>query len=417
MDKRTIGQFIAVLRKASGMSQRELGERLNVSDKTISRWERDESAPDLTLIPVLAEIFQITADELLRGERNPAMAAAPTSYAEQKRDKQQSRLLQETKTRHQIRSLAALGIAGAGLAAAAIANLGCNRALVGFLLALAFAGAAMICELIFVIRAFAAVGESEEAGDAINQSRFELYRRAKQTLVAIGGMLGFCVPLCFAGDAYLGLQAGSWLIFGSGTAVAATAMCMILGLAVDTVVLDRPVFRLGEKQTKVFERKLSIGKWCAGVTAFVMFFTFLANLAMTGTSEQAWAEGVFFDDYAAFGAYMEQDIPEEAYSEYDQTAPVSYETYDGAYVGRRHSITDGDGNVLFTFNWNNRQVSTYSFSLDNQTKQPRIYAYTQAALDIAGQKIRSILHLIYGMYVLEMLAGIIVSMYLKKRRA
>lgn len=70
MEKKTIGKFIAVMRKANGMTQRELAEKLNVSDKAISRWERDESAPDLTLIPALAEIFGITSDELLKGEKN-----------------------------------------------------------------------------------------------------------------------------------------------------------------------------------------------------------------------------------------------------------------------------------------------------------------------------------------------------------
>ena len=69
MEAKTIGKFIAALRKANGMTQKDLAEKLNVSDKTISRWERDEGAPDLSLIPVIAEIFEITCDELLRGER------------------------------------------------------------------------------------------------------------------------------------------------------------------------------------------------------------------------------------------------------------------------------------------------------------------------------------------------------------
>ena len=70
MEKKTIGKFIAVLRKANGMTQQDLGEKLFVSDKTVSRWERDECNPDLSLIPAIAEIFGITTDELLRGERN-----------------------------------------------------------------------------------------------------------------------------------------------------------------------------------------------------------------------------------------------------------------------------------------------------------------------------------------------------------
>lgn len=69
MEKKTIGQFIAVLRKANGMTQQDLADRLNVSNKAVSRWERDESAPDITLIPALAELLGVTCDELLKGER------------------------------------------------------------------------------------------------------------------------------------------------------------------------------------------------------------------------------------------------------------------------------------------------------------------------------------------------------------
>lgn len=54
MANKSIGQFIAALRKANGLTQKELAEKLNVSDKAISRWERDECSPDISLIPVIA---------------------------------------------------------------------------------------------------------------------------------------------------------------------------------------------------------------------------------------------------------------------------------------------------------------------------------------------------------------------------
>ena len=69
MEKKSIGQFIAILRKANGLTQQELADKLNVSNKAVSRWEREESAPDITLIPALAEILGVTCDELLKGER------------------------------------------------------------------------------------------------------------------------------------------------------------------------------------------------------------------------------------------------------------------------------------------------------------------------------------------------------------
>lgn len=69
MEKKTIGAFIAALRKANGLTQQELADRLGVSNKAVSRWERDECVPDLLLIPAIAEIFGVTCDELLKGER------------------------------------------------------------------------------------------------------------------------------------------------------------------------------------------------------------------------------------------------------------------------------------------------------------------------------------------------------------
>ena len=69
MAKNTIGQFIAALRKANGLTQQDVADRLNVSNKAVSRWERDECAPDLSVIPALAEMFGVTCDELLKGER------------------------------------------------------------------------------------------------------------------------------------------------------------------------------------------------------------------------------------------------------------------------------------------------------------------------------------------------------------
>ncbi len=50
MERKSIGSFIAVLRKARGLTQRELADKLGVSDKAVSRWERDETAPDLYLM-------------------------------------------------------------------------------------------------------------------------------------------------------------------------------------------------------------------------------------------------------------------------------------------------------------------------------------------------------------------------------
>lgn len=82
--KVTLGAFIAGLRKEKGLTQRELSEMLSVSDKTVSHWERDETSPDISLLPVIADIFGITVDELLKGEKKEAENGSSHKNAENK---------------------------------------------------------------------------------------------------------------------------------------------------------------------------------------------------------------------------------------------------------------------------------------------------------------------------------------------
>ena len=60
-----IGANIARLRKQSRMTQAELAERLNYSDKAVSKWERAESMPDVLTLVQLAELFDVTVNDLL----------------------------------------------------------------------------------------------------------------------------------------------------------------------------------------------------------------------------------------------------------------------------------------------------------------------------------------------------------------
>ena len=69
MTNKSIGNFLSELRKEKGLTQKEIADYLNVSDKTVSHWECDKYSPDLSVIPVLADFFGVTCDEILRGER------------------------------------------------------------------------------------------------------------------------------------------------------------------------------------------------------------------------------------------------------------------------------------------------------------------------------------------------------------
>lgn len=62
----TLGEKIQQLRKASGVSQEQLAEQLDVSRQSISKWELNDSVPDISKIVMLSELFAISTDELLK---------------------------------------------------------------------------------------------------------------------------------------------------------------------------------------------------------------------------------------------------------------------------------------------------------------------------------------------------------------
>lgn len=69
MNNLQTGQFIKQLRKEKGMTQRELAEKLNVSEKTVSKWETGNGLPDTGIMLPLSKVLGITVNELLAGQR------------------------------------------------------------------------------------------------------------------------------------------------------------------------------------------------------------------------------------------------------------------------------------------------------------------------------------------------------------
>lgn len=70
MDAKKIGRFIAEQRKSLGLTQAELAEKLYVTDKAVSRWERGQGLPDINTIEPLAEALKVSIAEVMKGERN-----------------------------------------------------------------------------------------------------------------------------------------------------------------------------------------------------------------------------------------------------------------------------------------------------------------------------------------------------------
>ncbi len=79
MMKKTLGTMIAELRKQQGMTQLELAEKMGVTDKAVSKWERDLSCPDINSLPTLAEVLGASVEELMQTKKEAEVPQSKVS--------------------------------------------------------------------------------------------------------------------------------------------------------------------------------------------------------------------------------------------------------------------------------------------------------------------------------------------------
>ena len=405
MERKTMGSFIAALRKANGMTQKALAERLNVSDKAVSRWERDENAPDLSLIPVIAEIFGVTADELLRGERADPSAGNPARAAE-KREREIRRLAASVRSGFCIQSIISAGIALAGLVAAMILNFGFLRAYAGFFAACIFLIGAAVCETAFLIRSLAALTDSFE-DEAITRCRKSLLTTAEPVFSLILILFTAVLPLILlAPYATVGLSAESWLKYGLLAAAGTALLCLIVCLVLNLVLSRRGGWE-SEGNRRLLQYVL--------LTLGLMALTLMIHLQLT-SSYMPYTEGIVFQNYTEFIDYMEQTEPDpDGNYFYDLKGP--YYDANGAEITRREHLTetvrDPSGQELFRYLRKNLNVASISFDWEGSTlRQIKVCTWAQAAeAQALMQKVSSAF---YVLYALEL--GTSLLLYLRRKK-
>ncbi len=414
MEKKTIGKFIAALRRANGMTQRELGERLFVSDKTVSRWECDECTPELSLIPSIAEIFGITTDELLRGERNnPDREAVSEDCAIRQRaksDKQFRLMLHSRKKKFTNLSLISVGLIIVGLIAAMICNLGFSRGLLGFCLASVFFVAATICQLCFTVSFRLLIDEEEaEHAEEIRKANTDMVFSSVKIFFAVLLTFAFCLPIAILTyHSYYGLAFGSWLLFGFLFAAVAflLAFCVykifvfpaLIGKAI--VWLDeRAVDRAGA------EGKL-LGRICIVFTIALAVILLATYIVTSFVSESTFIKRERFDDPDEFIAYMQNAYDawyEEGYG--DSPAPPHSEM---GYPNRKWGEIDGKEYYYCAHLYESIDV------LRHRNGELEIVVTTDAA-DQHGQMLYSILNIgLLSLHVINL--AVCVAWYLAKTR-
>ena len=415
MERKTIGSFIAVLRKAQGLTQRQLAEKLNVSDKTVSRWERDEGYPDLALIPILAEIFSVSCDELLRGERLPGERSEQDREKDERRsEKQRQYLLSSAMSRFRNRSYFAALLALLGLTAAAAANFGFGRGRLGFFLGLSFLLVSASCQLILGNNARLWAGEAE--GKALGAFRLRMLHITELCLGADLCMLAALLPLLSLEQADAAISAGSWL--SAGGTCAAGAMALVCGACwfINGRLSKRPEYAVEEKAGERYRYNHRL-KGRLGLALAVLFaFTGLAHYSLT----RIWGpdtimEGMEFEDLNSFAEFMEKE---------EGMAPDSWD-YSARFFdeqgneispqeANRKYLTDGNGQVILEYVQNNRTVCSVQASFrGDELLELKAFACDYEQLEQARATARRRNGFFAAVYVLELLAA--TAVYFKMR--
>lgn len=442
MEAKTIGKFITALRKANGMTQKDLAEKLNVSDKTISRWERDEGAPDLSMIPVIAEIFDVTCDELLRGERKSPVereaareakeaktdteenAVAATEELSAKSEKQLKRLLKVTTSQFKNRTYIALGLSVLGIIVALICNLAFLKAMLGGLLGIIFYAASIICQSIFHNRALLSVEDSGLDENILAEFKRDTIRLTEKSIGFTVACFGFTSPLMLV-DAYFGLGVDSLFLWGI---IGAGLFLLIYGVVLyffNASLIRKGNYPLDEKQSATFRHNHKLLGRCALVLALLLFLTY--NLQQIIANPYTLQKGTVFEDYESFITYMEQDIPKTYHfigndftgndmyvTERVPDSTVYYDAYGnetGEEEALRNTLLDKNGEVVCEFIQRNGEVSTYDYTPGDGTALP-ITVYTYEDLFFAKSLARNIKFLFLPVYLLEVIA--VILFYRKK---
>lgn len=415
MEKKTIGQFIAALRKASGMTQKELAQKLNVSDKAVSRWERDECAPDLSLIPVIADIFGVTSDELLRGERrakapdNEASADANGQPLSAKSQKQLQYMIKKSLIQFRVQCLIAGGIAVVSIIVAMICN-ALSEALIGFFVGLVLMVGAVICLI-----AFGILASSKGHDEQLEETTAKRYQKSVicTTYWVFGGMwvgfVAFLLPLMIGVEQpHFGLAWSYMSNVVAGNALISTVIWLAGRLFLQSVLVKR---NLAEVPPALRRNRTLIIK-TLGVLAGAMAATWLGLLIVDAYVDSAmpFSQGIKFDNYTAFKEYMEtpMDGTSDGYIILTDEEFVSYT--DQYPLGE---IRNSRGELLVSYTHKNQSVVCIVYG-DSEDCLP-ITVYNMDDFNKNNDMMGYIVYLFVAVYVLE-IAGAIAFYVIKRQR-
>ena len=431
MEKKTLGSFLSILRKAKGMTQKELAELLNVSDKAVSRWERDESMPDILLIPVLADIFEVSCDELLKGERTVKEIYQET---QEKRSQRTIALIKKSKSKFQAFSMISIGVALIGFIIAIVLNFSLHKATLGFYCVLIGILAGGMSQAAFYIYFNSDVDTEGLEGQEFTDYKKYIRDHSLHISCFLGTLLSICLPLLFlgqmsyadyiaeinkqmapigfepvdtavnavfpAGKIAVGLQPKTWLIYGGIGAIVGAVVSFIINFAIKLQDVKKGRFDVSEHHIQKLKQNL----W--GLLKY--FLILIALLGITfGCSKLFYAKmpeilqkGKEFDNFEDFKEYMET-IPEDM-APGEIGIRRKFDNYKGIVYG-------DNGEILCEYRRFNDSVVDIQFG--KQNKLP-ITVYSENDQTIAEEKTEDLMWLWNAMLFIECI--VVVMIYINK---
>lgn len=422
MDKKTIGSFISVLRKSKGLTQKDFGDMLGVSDKTVSRWERDECAPDITLIPVIADIFDVTADELLRGEKRNDFSPIPeVNELSQKSERSILILLERAYAKFKTKSLISVCIATVGIFGAAICNYAFTRSYLGFIIAALMIFVAVIFQIITAInsKANTVISDVCDITDTSAFTRKLLFITFYVIALEISMLLS-CIPLLFSGDAYFGITFESWLLYGILGFAIGLLLSLVISVIFENILIKREIITADETQLKKLKLKTKILLICLITLVITAVIQFALNIF---GSELFLNSNIYTPE-----EFVELAETPEAFEYFDSmvgseiiTAIINEgieytdnQTTDDYYTEiPKEQIFDKNGSLICEFNMLNENIVHYELKYDDNNK-PYFIVNTNEDFREMNTAKNDINEIFVFIYLFEII--IFVVIYLKKSK-
>ena len=431
MEKKTTGQFLSILRKAKGMTQRELAELLNVSDKAVSRWERDESMPDILLLPVLADIFDVTCDELLRGEK---ISKEHYNETPEKKRNRVEVLVKKSKSQFQAFSMISIGAVFLGFLIAVILNFYFKKATIGFFCALIGIIAGLMTQLAFYFYFKGNVDTEDIESPVLVTYKKYIRNHTLHISYFLFIILCICLPLLLMGQisyadyialiseqmaplgfesagsdagtifqtgtVAIGLQLKTWMIYGGIGGMSSGVLCYIINFIIKLDDVKKERFDITANDIKRDIKNLLDTLKYVLILVILLSATHAGSKTFENKMPTHLVKGTQFDNFEDFKEQMET-IPSDMYP-----GVVEIRQQLDSY---RRFIYGDDGEILCEYRLINDSVIDIEYGENN--KLP-ITTYTEEDYILAKQKTEDLMLIWYVLMVLE--CFLVVAVYLHK---